>query len=95
MFCLFDMDTTFVSMRKQISKTVTVAISLSDVVVGTTNSVVLRKVGGSARKLGLAKRGNVGIPVVKGTGGRMWSIHEGLELLKVKSGNVGGFKIIR
>lgn len=91
MFCLFDRKHTFVSMRKTVSKTVTVAVSLSDVVVGTTNSVVLRKIGGSARKLGLAKKGNVGIPVVKGTGGRVWSIHEGLELLKVKSSNVGGF----
>jgi len=84
MFCLFGVDDTFVSMTGDNQKKVTVAVSHSDIVVGTVNSVVLREIGASARKLGLAKDGNVGHPVVKGSGGRLWTIHEGVDLLMVK-----------
>ena len=66
---------------------VTVAISSGEVVVGTVNSVVLDKIGASARKLGLAKKSNTGIPVVRGAGGIVWEVRR-VELLKL--GKKGG-----
>lgn len=77
-------------MAKKKEILITVAVGQDSVVVGTANSIVLDRIGASARKLGVAKKKG-GVPVVRSKDGLLWDIYEDQILLKVKR---GGFKII-
>ena len=98
MFCLVGDLNTFV-LKMATEKQVVVAVHGDEIVAGTAYSVVLKRIGVTARKLGSARLNAIekgsGAVLVSGAGKKMWRVGK-VELLQIRGRKAGYvFNVIR